>query len=58
MKQIAHVALNENNPTFIGPDGYCHFPAHPPRVSACVSSAPCVTMLYQIGAFDFLPMQP
>ncbi len=31
-------------------------PANLPHVSSCVSTEPCVTFLYQDGAFDFLPV--
>ncbi len=30
-------------------------PANLPHVSSCVSAEPCVTFLYQDGAFDFVP---
>ncbi|MEP4247446.1 DUF4437 domain-containing protein [Tateyamaria sp.] len=56
--QMTHAALNENNPTLVGPGGYYHIPAHLPHVSACVPTVPCLTMLYQDGAFDFVPVQP
>ena len=42
----------------IGPGAYYEIPAGLPHVSACVSDKPCITMLYQDGAFDFLPVAP
>ena len=44
-------------PTPIGPGSYYEIPAHLPHVSACVSDADCVTLLYQDGAFDFVPVR-
>ncbi len=35
---------------------YYRIPAGLPHVSSCVSQEPCVTFLYQDGAFDFLPV--
>ena len=40
----------------IGPGSYYAIPAGLPHVSACVSASPCITYLYQDGAFDFLPV--
>ncbi|SMX27692.1 hypothetical protein TRP8649_01801 [Pelagimonas phthalicica] len=42
----------------IGPGGYYEIPANLAHVSSCVSETPCVTLLYQDGAFDFLPVTP
>lgn len=56
--QMTHAALDQANPTILGPGSYYHVPADLPHVSACVSDTPCVTMLYQDGAFDFVPVQP
>lgn len=39
------------------PEGaYYYIPADLPHISSCVSADPCVTFLYQNGAFDFLPV--
>ncbi len=43
-------------PQTIDVGAYYHIPAGLPHVSACVSDTPCVTLLYQNGAFDFLPV--
>ncbi|MFL4470637.1 cupin domain-containing protein [Tateyamaria armeniaca] len=56
--QMTHATADQENPTIIGPGSYYHVPANLPHVSACVSATPCVTMLYQDGAFDFVPVQP
>lgn len=32
-------------------------PAELPHISACISAEPCVTFLYQDGAFDFVPVE-
>lgn len=37
---------------------FYHIPANLAHVSACISDTPCVTFLYQPGAFDFLPVTP
>ena len=42
----------------VGPGGWYHIPGGEPHVSSCVSEVPCVTFLYQPGAFDFLPVAP
>ncbi|MEM6712731.1 MAG: DUF4437 domain-containing protein [Pseudomonadota bacterium] len=42
----------------IGPGAFYSIAAGTAHISACVSSIPCVTYLYQDGAFDFLPVQP
>ena len=44
--------------TALGAGAYYHIPAGLPHVSSCVSDTPCVTFLYQPGAFDFLPVSP
>lgn len=52
---MTHVAGVE--PAFeVGPGGYYHIPGGLPHVSTCVSAEPCVTFLYQPGAFDFIPV--
>ncbi|WP_299724679.1 cupin domain-containing protein [uncultured Tateyamaria sp.] len=56
--QMTHATLGQKDPTIIGPGSYYHVPAHLPHISSCVSDTPCVTMLYQDGAFDFVPVQP
>ncbi len=40
----------------IGPGGFYKVPAGLPHISSCVSEIPCVTFLYQDGAFDFQPV--
>lgn len=37
---------------------YYKIPAGLAHVSSCVSTEPCVTFLYQDGAFDFVPVTP
>lgn len=54
---MTHVAAG-SNPTGdhpIGPGGFYRVPAGLPHVSSCISPTPCVTFLYQDGAFDFVP---
>ena len=55
---MTHTALGAEANTTVGPGGYYAVPAGLPHVSSCVSEAPCVTMLYQDGAFDFRPVTP
>lgn len=40
----------------VGPGAFYKIPAGLAHISACVSETPCVTYLYQDGAFDFLPV--
>ncbi len=40
----------------VGPEGFCKVPAGLPHIFSCVSETPCVTFLYQDGAFDFQPV--
>ena len=54
--EMTHAAPGTENPAIIGPGGYYQVPANLPHISACVSATPCVTMLYQDGAFDFVPV--
>jgi quercetin dioxygenase-like cupin family protein len=54
--EMTHAAPGTENPAIIGPGGYYQVPANLPHVSACVSLTPCVTMFYQDGAFDFVPV--
>ena len=56
--EMTHTALGQDSSTIIGPGGYYEVPAHLPHISSCVSDTPCVTMLYQDGAFDFVPVTP
>ncbi|WP_415402383.1 cupin domain-containing protein [Tateyamaria sp. SN3-11] len=56
--EMTHTALGEDAGTIIGPGGYYQVPADLPHISTCVSDTPCVTMLYQDGAFDFVPVTP
>ena len=54
---MTHVAAG-STPTGdhpIGPGGFYKVPAGLPHVSSCISPTPCVTFLYQDGAFDFVP---
>ena len=53
--QMTHAAPGAE-PTPIGPGSYFEVPALMPHISACVSDTDCVTMLYQDGAFDFVPV--
>lgn len=54
---MTHVAEGQGTPVDqpIGPGGFYKVPAGLPHVSSCISSTPCVTFLYQDGAFDFVP---
>ncbi len=52
---MTHIA-GEDAATQVGPGGYYHIPGGLPHVSSCVSDTPCVTFLYQPGAFDFRPV--
>lgn len=40
----------------VGPGGFYKIPANLAHVSSCVSVDPCITFLYQDGAFDFVPV--
>lgn len=40
----------------VGPGGFYTIPAGMAHISACVSDTPCLTYLYQDGAFDFKPV--
>lgn len=53
---MTHSAVGAEISEPIGPGGYYKIPAGFAHVSACVSATPCVTFLYQDGAFDFLPV--
>ncbi|MEL6889666.1 MAG: DUF4437 domain-containing protein [Pseudomonadota bacterium] len=55
--QMTHAAPGTDAPT-IGPGAYYEIPADMPHVSACVSATPCLTLLYQDGPFDFVPVTP
>ncbi|WP_299611841.1 cupin domain-containing protein [uncultured Tateyamaria sp.] len=54
--QMTHTPLGTDATITVGPGGYYQVPAGLPHISTCVSETPCVTMLYQDGAFDFLPV--
>ncbi len=56
--EMTHVGAGGDplNAPRIGPGGYYEIPANLPHISSCVSTTPCVTLLYQDGAFDFLPL--
>ncbi len=53
---MTHVAQGQGTPVDqpIGPGGFYKVPAGLPHVSSCISPVPCVTFLYQDGAFDFV----
>ena len=40
----------------IGPGAFYRIPAGLAHISSCVSDVPCITFLYQDGAFDFVPV--
>ena len=54
--EMTHATPDVTHPVTIGPGAYYEIPANLPHISACVSTTPCVTLLYQDGAFDFLPV--
>ncbi len=56
--EMAHFAADadaEDAPV-VGPGDYYKIPANMPHISACVSAQPCITYLFQDGAFDFIPV--
>ena len=56
--QMTHAAQGAtDDPPRVGPGGFYRIPAGLPHVSSCVSDTACVTVLYQDGAFDFLPVE-
>ncbi|MEX0367911.1 MAG: cupin domain-containing protein [Ruegeria sp.] len=54
--EMTHTTRDTENPVTIGAGAYYEIPADLAHVSACVSAVPCVTLLYQNGAFDFRPV--
>lgn len=58
--EMTHVTADQDpvSATRIGPGGYYEIPANLAHISSCVSAEPCVTLLYQDGAFDFVPVTP
>ena len=42
--------------TSLGAGAFYLVPANLPHISSCISAEPCVTFLYQDGAFDFVPV--
>ncbi len=54
--EMTHAAIGSEVTTRVGPGGYYEVPAGLPHISSCVSDTPCITMLYQDGAFDFVPV--
>ncbi len=54
--QMTHVATGSEKtvPQPVGPGGFYRIPAGLAHVSSCISDTPCVTVLCQDGAFDFL----
>lgn len=56
---MVHIAqkTTQKAPGKLLPEGsFYKIPAGLPHVSKCISSADCVTFLYQDGKFDFLPV--
>ncbi len=54
---MTHTTVDSPTPgAEIGPGGFYKVPAGLPHISSCVSETPCVTFLYQDGAFDFQPV--
>ena len=54
--QMTRSVLGRHDTTRVGPGGYYEVPAGLPHISTCVSTTRCITMLYQDGAVDFLPV--
>jgi quercetin dioxygenase-like cupin family protein len=57
--EMKHYAHGEEPETArkIGAGSFYSISSGMAHISACVSEEPCVTYLYQDGAFDFLPVQ-
>ena len=57
---MKHYATDANAAAapIVSTGGFYVIPADMPHISACVSNTPCVTYLYQDGAFDFVPVTP
>ncbi|MEO0502853.1 MAG: hypothetical protein AAFZ14_05970 [Pseudomonadota bacterium] len=55
--EMTHAAPATDAAT-IGPGADYEIPADMPHMSACVSATPCLTLLYQDGPFDFVPVTP
>ena len=54
---MTHVATDSSGPAApLGAGAFYRIPADLPHVSSCISDEPCVTFLYQDGAFDFVPV--
>ncbi len=54
---MTHTTVDSPTPgEEIGPGGFYKVPVGLPHISSCVSETPCVTFLYQDGAFDFQPV--
>ncbi|WP_299146030.1 DUF4437 domain-containing protein [uncultured Tateyamaria sp.] len=56
--QMTHSMPDTAKAPVVGPGAYYEIPGGLPHVSSCVSATPCVTMLYQNGPFDFVPVTP
>ena len=56
--EMIHYTSNEapEDARIIGPGSFYSIAAGAAHVAACVSETPCVTYLYQDGAFDFVPV--
>lgn len=57
--EMTHVPAGDDpsTGTRLGAGAFYHIPGGMPHVSSCVSTnEDCVTVLYQPGAFDFLPV--
>lgn len=55
---MTHVQVGDDAATapHLTAGDFYHIPAGLPHVSACISDTPCITFLYQDGAFDFTPV--
>lgn len=58
--KMLHYASGEDptSASQIGPGSFYRIPHDLAHISACISQDPCVTYLYQDGAFDFTPVDP
>lgn len=57
--EMTHGPLEANPASLsvLGPGSYYRIPAGLAHASRCVSEVDCITVLYQDGAFDFLPAE-
>lgn len=58
--EMLHYASGEDPTSVskIGPGSFYRIPHDLAHISACISQDPCITYLYQDGAFDFTPVDP